>query len=468
MARVVVAALLFLTAAFACRAQIISGSASCSIASVSLSNSSFQGGSASGTVVGNASALTSGIGCGAVSWSITGADAASFQMVGAALETNGSVVGRLVPRSINLVATVSGASNSPLSQPVSITGLFPGQSGYNVGYNASGNPCGGTWAAHNTTFTSGTAGAHALYQCLDVDAGTSGVGLTNLQYIDFKYVRFQSNNIGNENIAITGTSHDITFDYVSLAPRTTFYSSPPGSTWPSAGSGTSVNGNGCTTDVNCINYNSAYQYGLNITGCSGPLSITHSDIWGFGNAIQIGGTTCQITIDSNWIHDGANPNVAGCPSNCYHTDGPGYLNGATPPSNVTVTNNAIASIGNTNALAFQAATSGYSALVMNGNFLSGFNILVDPGHCTSGNTGLQFENNTIGTHLPWTNNVLYCNATTQFTGGAGGTWQGNKFYVLNGTSKALGSAINWTSANDGNFVLPNPANVGTLLSTSDF
>ncbi len=89
------------------------------ITGVSLSNNSFLGGSSSGTVVGNFSVTTTGGSfTGAVT--ITGADAASFQIVGNALQTSGTVATGTY--SINLVATQSGAIGSPFTQPETITG----------------------------------------------------------------------------------------------------------------------------------------------------------------------------------------------------------------------------------------------------------------------------------------------------------------------------------------------------------
>ena len=95
----------------------------CTINSVSLSNSSFIGGSASGTNVGAISVGTSGT-CGSAVLSLSGTDAASFQISGSSLETNGTVAAGTY--SINIVATISGAGGSPLSQPETITGTSSG------------------------------------------------------------------------------------------------------------------------------------------------------------------------------------------------------------------------------------------------------------------------------------------------------------------------------------------------------
>jgi hypothetical protein len=89
------------------------------ITGITLSNASFTGGSSSGTVVGSISVTMTG-GSFSGSLSLTGADAASFQIVGTNLETNGVVANGSY--AINIVATQGGAIGSPFSQPETITG----------------------------------------------------------------------------------------------------------------------------------------------------------------------------------------------------------------------------------------------------------------------------------------------------------------------------------------------------------
>jgi hypothetical protein len=94
------------------------------IQSVGLSNSSFAGNSPSGTKVGDVSVVMSpNTPAFAGTLSLGGNDAALFQLVGTALETNGVVA----PGSynINIVATQSGISNSPFTQAKAITGTAP-------------------------------------------------------------------------------------------------------------------------------------------------------------------------------------------------------------------------------------------------------------------------------------------------------------------------------------------------------
>jgi hypothetical protein len=89
----------------------------CTIAAVSLSNNTFSPGVAN-TTVGTISATKTGA-CAGDSFSLTGTDAAKFQLVGTTLETNGSQSAGTY--NINLVDTISGATGSPFSQPETLT-----------------------------------------------------------------------------------------------------------------------------------------------------------------------------------------------------------------------------------------------------------------------------------------------------------------------------------------------------------
>jgi hypothetical protein len=95
------------------------------IAGVSLSNSTFTGGAASGTIVGTINVTmspTSPAFSGTLS--LSGTNASSFQIVGSNLETNGSVPAGTYK--INIIATETGAAGSPSPpQAETITGTAP-------------------------------------------------------------------------------------------------------------------------------------------------------------------------------------------------------------------------------------------------------------------------------------------------------------------------------------------------------
>jgi hypothetical protein len=109
--------------------SVVSG---CTINSVSLSGTTFTGGSTSGTVVGTMSANTTGS-CAAATWSITstGSDHSSttcntssgtdFQASGSSLELNTTLAAGTYSN-ICYTATIAGATGSPFTQAVTITG----------------------------------------------------------------------------------------------------------------------------------------------------------------------------------------------------------------------------------------------------------------------------------------------------------------------------------------------------------
>jgi hypothetical protein len=225
--------------------------------------------------------------------------------------------------------------------------------------------------------------------------------------------------------------------------------------WPSASAGQQTTT--FSNNVNCIDGNSGHQFPLYLPSISGPITVDHCDIWGFGNAIVFTSSTAPITVNACWIHDAANDSPQS-----YHTDGPGYENGSTAPQNISITNCTVASIGNTQAIAFQAATSPYANITVSGCYLSGFGATVDMCHNTPGNSALTFTNNTFGTDLPWVFRPLYDDYTNQFRQ-AGFTWSGNKLKVLPGTSPWSGSLPAWVQGDDGKFLWPD-----FTLHTIDF
>lgn len=335
--------------------------------------------------------------------------------------------------------------------------IYPGQPGNLVGYaNAPGYP--GSLTSHSGTgFVSGTPGNPTVYAFLDINSGTGGMALgSTLHDITFIGCRFQSNDVGYYNVNIAG-AWNITFDYCSFTPLASLYAAPPGATWPSAGA--LLNTTTFSNGVNCVAGNSGYQYGLNInTVGAGFITAQHCDIWGFGNSVVFYATTAPILIDNCWIHDAANASPQG-----YHTDGPGYLNGTTPPQNVTVSNCTIASIGNTNGFAFQAATAAYNNIALIGNYIAGFGYtgsFFQPG--SGGATNCTVENNVFSTAVQAVFGPIYSNPTAMFTGTTN-KWRGNTLLVPAGTVPAAGATFSFTSASNGKFIFPN-----ATLSATDF
>ena len=330
-------------------------------------------------------------------------------------------------------------------------GAFPGQAGNPVGYEADpGYPGSLTkWTGSATLSASGTTSSPKVYSFQDFVAGTGGT-LISGSHVKFVGCRFQSNDLENYNVQVTGS--DVTFEYCSVTPLISLAPAPPHPAWPSGGAGLQLVGDGTGYQ---IDGNSGYEYGFNIVS-GGPVTIDHCDVWGFGNAVVFYATTAPMTVQGSWIHDAAD-----AAAQAYHTDGAGYLNGSTGPQNVSILGNTIASIGNTNGIAFQAVSSPYMNLLVSGNYLSGFGYTVDAGHETTGSTHMTFTNNVLGTDLPWVYGPIYGDPTTLYSQPTN-TWSGNKLSVLAGTSPISGSWM-WRAVDDGQFLWPD-----TTTHSTDF
>ena len=288
-----------------------------------------------------------------------------------------------------------------------------------------------------------------------------GLTLNNIDNVTFNGCRFQSNSNEFANIRLISCDA-ITFNYCSIVPLVSLHATPthPG-TWPSAGAGEDVHGqDGGGFEPYMIPWDDAYQYGIRMeSGCTNII-ISHCDLWGWGNSIDLVGAD-DVLIEHTWIHDAGSGDNGTIPD-AFHHDGPGYLDGGGPPSGITVNHCTIASLGNTNAIAYQAATSPYVNMIVNDCYLTGFGVCVDMCHNVSGNTGLEFTNNVIGTDIRWFFSMLRESFAAQF-GAAGNVWSGNRFHVLPGTSRQPGSSPAWTAADDGKFIHPDGS-----LQTTDF
>jgi hypothetical protein len=346
--------------------------------------------------------------------------------------------------------------------PVSAQGPWPGQAGNAVGYAAAP----GWPGAFNTTACpsspkSGTSWADATV-ISNCTYSSSGGTSTSCNYCIFEYVdfinttiattnhtlgvgadhemfigdRFQSNAIQGGNVA-SGHS-DVWFLYDSFVPLASFYTTPPGmQQWPGAGAGANSTS---MSSSNSVATNKGYEFGLEIfTGAS--MVIDHCDIWGYGNAIAFqNNVTTGNTLTNNWIHDTAEPD--GVTGGQYHSDGIGYLNGGAAPNNVTIVGNAVGMLGNTNALALQAASSGYQNITVAENFWSGDGATVS--WCRPGSvpcTNSSFYGNTFGTDVE-PGGPLYSPGASL---GTGTVWACNTIEVLPGTT--------WTNFANGEFFL---------------
>lgn len=329
----------------------------------------------------------------------------------------------------------------PPPPPPPPSGNWPGQAGNHVGFAAAPGYPGSLTAGGS--ITSGTAGSPRVYSFRDFIDGVSLDGVHDIKLVG---CRFQSNSVDYVNVFV-GAGKNITFDYCSFTPKASLYAHPPGAAWPSASAG--MNTTSFVTDVNCVDGNKGYQFAIVLNSSSGPVTCTHCDFWGFGNAVQFQDSTAAIVLDNCWFHDAANDQPQG-----YHTDGPGYLNGGTPPQNVTLNHCTIASLGNTNGIAWQESSSPYRNITMTANYLSGFGYtaaLFLPGN--GGAANCTFQDNVFGSDIQAVWGPIYENPSAMFTNSTN-KWRGNKFKFCPGTHKASGAMFAFSAANDGQFIWP--------------
>lgn len=310
-----------------------------------------------------------------------------------------------------------------------LSGGFPGQAGNPVGFAATPGffsltvwPGGvGTQTINsgaNAQSGSGTAGDPWVFSFYDFDALTSGTTIA-LAHAKFIGCRFQGNSTGGHNISLSGST-DITLSYCSIVPRVSLNAVPPKAAWPSAGAdGSGVTGASANYTTYCIPAANCYQYGVRVLGSG--LITDHCDFWGGQNLIDISdGSNKQIMLGDTWFHDCGNSN-----SNTYHQDGPGYLNGNNAPSNVTVNHCTVASISNTNGIAFQDATTPYSNINVTNNYIAGWGNSIDMCHSVAGSTSINFTDNILGNDLTPLNATIYGPPGSFFSSAATRVWRRN-------------------------------------------
>lgn len=368
-----------------------------------------------------------------------------------------------------LAAVIVAAGVLFMANPSMAQSPWPGQSGNPVGYAAVG-PLGTSACPSVTSGTSGNptfiqncaysscptvSQSHVVFMSVDFNCGSSGLAVDGTD-VTFYGSRIQSND--QQFYALEANGADIYFIYSSTTPLASFYTSPPGAAWPSAGA--AQNTTSCTSDTFCINGRDGYQHGiLLLTSSAGSLWVDHSAMWGGGNdGINWLSQTAQMTFTENWIHDPADASPNG-----YHVDGVAcYLNDGVGPDNLLIQGNTVAGIGNTNGLACQTATGGYSNLVINQNYFSGFGYTI--AFCAPGSTlctNSTFANNTYGTDLMSWWGPVYGSTVPSST-----FWGCNKIKVTAGTSWTDGDGWTPGSSDNGKYLLP--AGGSSFEGSSDY
>lgn len=324
----------------------------------------------------------------------------------------------------------------------------------NTGYtHAPGYPGSLTLATSGSSTCPTTVQSNHNYNFCDwvynVNAGSNPNALNipaNTVNVTFYGSNFEVTNPQNPNVGFTGgtaTSNNITFDYDTFKPAVV--DSPP---------------------VTC---DQTYQYGINNEGgVVRKLTVTHSDFWGFGNAITTASSTQTDPqyFAYNWIHDTVSDAIT--TDTCgYHTDGIGYeggnSSGSIPESYATVDHNTIQMIGNTNDIAWQQGT--YDHIQNTNNLLGGDNESYAPARCNPPGctlpTNITTTGNTFSTFLPIFATPLDGSAHPWAT--AGSSWSNNFWAVPPGAQWGT-PAFNgyfWVPTGDSNY----PQDCGFVSAT---
>ena len=219
---------------------------------------------------------------------------------------------------------------------------WPGQSGDPVGYAAYGaigtTPCstglivsgtaGNPTVLTDCVFTTGVTMSASYFWCFSCDFQNNAVTVTGDHDLCVG-CRIQSNALQGFEVYINGGTNFVCL-FCSSVPLTSYYTSPPGGVWPSAGAG--LNTATQVDNVNAVAVNEGYEYSYLITSGSGPVTLDSSDMWGEGAGVIWETTTAQMILSNSWIHDHAQ--ATGVTGGDYHTDGAGYTNGGAGPDNV--------------------------------------------------------------------------------------------------------------------------------------
>jgi len=223
------------------------------------------------------------------------------------------------------------------------------------------------------SFTGGTSGwiratTGQTFNFVDftegVDVGSPSVAANNVTFNGCRF-RFSANvsDQGNNGAALCLLFGDnVTFNYCTFQPDTSNY--------PTRLTGEEIEADPSTW----VSYGKGYQYALNGGGGFNSyvtnLLVDHCDFWGFGNALELAGSTVANPhiVRYSWFHHGADPFVVNQTANQFHNDcwlvNDGNYHGA------QCLYNTMEIWGNTNCLAWQGAGA-YNDSTIVGNLFGG-------------------------------------------------------------------------------------------------
>jgi len=323
-----------------------------------------------------------------------------------------------------------GSGTNPNCTPIeNIPASFPNNC--NTGYTNAPDYDPSKMHSCSGPITSNSTYNFCIFTGLDIgNQGTAQTqpSLTQISGITFHGCLFKGTSVDGALVNLFGVDN-ATFDYSTFQPNATFVPNTQ------------------------VAHNTSYQYGVNAGGSyfavAKAYTVTNSDFWGFGNAIDtVGSTQAKPQVfRNNWFHDAANDG-----NGDYHTDGIGAEGGGASGSYVVIDHNTIVSPGNTNAIAFQQGS--YSNFTITSNYVSGFGNIVAVWAPAPNTT---FTGNTWGTNLQQVYESLY---PQSFWTSSGSYWHNNKIHWVNNIyqSYQAGDANKTgliTSADDGKFWTPN-------------
>jgi hypothetical protein len=182
-------------------------------------------------------------------------------------------------------------------------------------------------------------------------------------------------------------------------------------------------------------YAESYQYAVLYDGdeggmTAGQLTMAWCDVWGFGNGLQLNGSTQAAPhfITNCWFHHGADTDAArGGSTGLYHVDAILCTVGGAHETYLVISGNSLASLGSTNAIALQRDGGDYyHHITITDNYLAGFGYTVQIGGDGSGNSHMTFTGNIWSTEIEAKFGPLYS------WGGTSNVWRHNRWQVFSG------------------------------------
>jgi len=304
--------------------------------------------------------------------------------------------GALTATAIEVVNDVAGSIASGFGSLTATATTWGNET--NTGYSKHpswpGSFTGGTFATEQT-ITGGTTIDFADFQA-GVLIGTSGSKITSP--VTFNGCRFQySADVSDQGDAtafqaliFAAAGGLVTFNYCTFQPSVANY--------PTRLTGEEIEADPSTW----VSYGKSYQFAIlgdGAYGTSAPagLVIDHCDFWGFGNALQLSGSTVANPhiVRYSWFHHGGDPFIVNTTANQYHNDcwlvNDGNYYGA------ECLHNTMEIWGNTNCLAWQG-TGSYDDAVIVGNKFGGDQETISLS-ASGTSTGITFRENTFATRI---------------------------------------------------------------------